>query len=45
MRHDDVLGEEVLLEEADNVRQVIMQTACPALLAVFCARAAEPCIG
>ncbi len=30
MRHDDALGEDVSLEEADNVRDVVMQTACPA---------------
>ena len=27
MRHDDVLGEDVLQEEVDNVRQVVMETA------------------
>ena len=27
MRHDDVLGEDVLQEEADNVRQMVMGTA------------------
>ena len=27
MRHDDLLGEDVLQEEADNVRQVVMETA------------------
>ena len=29
MRHDDLLGEDVLQEEADNVRQVVMETARP----------------
>lgn len=27
MRHDDMLGEDVLQEEADNVRQMVMGTA------------------
>lgn len=27
MRHDDLLGEDVLQEEADNVRQVVMEKA------------------
>ena len=27
LRHDDVLGEDVLQEEADNVRQMVMGTA------------------